>query len=78
VLPLIMVTIALDIHVGRMALFIFLINSVLVTIAAVLVTPTYLAKFDNSVSSLRQLLNDYRKRKHVLLTQAEIRGTICM
>jgi branched-chain amino acid transport system permease protein len=40
----------LGINVGRMVLFTFLINAVLVTVAALLVTPTYLAKFDNGVS----------------------------
>ncbi|MEE9249622.1 MAG: branched-chain amino acid ABC transporter permease [Alphaproteobacteria bacterium] len=37
----------LGINVERMILYTFLINGVLVTVAALLVTPTYLAKFDN-------------------------------
>jgi branched-chain amino acid transport system permease protein len=40
----------LGINVTRMVLYTFLINAVLVTVAALLITPTYLAKFDNGVS----------------------------
>jgi branched-chain amino acid transport system permease protein len=36
----------LGINVARMVLYVFLINAVLATVAALLVTPTYLAKFD--------------------------------
>ena len=36
----------LGIDVGRMVLYTFLVNAVLATVAALLVTPTYLAKFD--------------------------------
>ncbi|MBA3506784.1 MAG: branched-chain amino acid ABC transporter permease, partial [Betaproteobacteria bacterium] len=36
----------LGIDVPRMALYVFLINAVLAVVAALLVTPTYLAKFD--------------------------------
>ena len=36
----------LGIDVKRMVLYVFLINAVLATVAALLVTPTYLAKFD--------------------------------
>jgi branched-chain amino acid transport system permease protein len=36
----------LGINVKRMVLYVFLINAVLATVAALLVTPTYLAKFD--------------------------------
>jgi len=36
----------LGINVGRMVLYTFLINAVLACVAALLVTPTYLAKFD--------------------------------
>ncbi len=36
----------LGINVKRMILYTFLINAVLATVAALLVTPTYLAKFD--------------------------------
>jgi len=40
----------LGVDVNRMVLYTFLINAVLVTVAALLVTPTYLAKFDNGMS----------------------------
>ena len=36
----------LGIDVRRMVLYVFLINAVLATVAALLITPTYLAKFD--------------------------------
>jgi branched-chain amino acid transport system permease protein len=36
----------LGIDVKRMILYVFLMNALLATVAAVLVTPTYLAKFD--------------------------------
>ncbi len=36
----------LGIDVGRMVLYVFLINAVLAAVAALLITPTYLAKFD--------------------------------
>jgi branched-chain amino acid transport system permease protein len=36
----------LGINVNRMVLYVFLINAVLAVVAALLVTPTYLAKFD--------------------------------
>lgn len=36
----------LGIDVKRMVLYVFLINAILATVAALLVTPTYLAKFD--------------------------------
>ena len=36
----------LGIHVPRMILYVFLINALLAAVAALLVTPTYLAKFD--------------------------------
>jgi branched-chain amino acid transport system permease protein len=36
----------LGINVRRMVLYVFLINAVLAAVAALLVTPTYLAKFD--------------------------------
>jgi branched-chain amino acid transport system permease protein len=36
----------LGINVQRMVLYVFLINAVLAVVAALLVTPTYLAKFD--------------------------------
>jgi branched-chain amino acid transport system permease protein len=36
----------LGINVNRMVLYTFLINAVLATVAALLITPTYLAKFD--------------------------------
>ena len=36
----------LGIDVGRMILYVFLINALLAAVAALLVTPTYLAKFD--------------------------------
>ncbi len=40
----------LGINVDRMVMYTFLINALLVTVGALLVTPTYLAKFDNGVS----------------------------
>lgn len=40
----------LGIPVDRMVLYTFLINAALATLAALLVTPTYLAKFDNGQS----------------------------
>lgn len=40
----------LGINIERMILYTFVINAVLVTVAAILVTPVYLAKFDNGAS----------------------------
>jgi branched-chain amino acid transport system permease protein len=40
----------LGVNVARMILYTFVINAVLVTVAAILVTPVYLAKFDNGAS----------------------------
>ncbi len=40
----------LGVNVERMILYTFVINAVLVTVAAILVTPVYLAKFDNGAS----------------------------
>lgn len=40
----------LGVNIERMILYTFIINAVLVTVAAILVTPVYLAKFDNGAS----------------------------
>lgn len=40
----------LGVNIERMILYTFVINAVLVTVAAILVTPVYLAKFDNGAS----------------------------
>ncbi len=40
----------LGVNIERMILYTFIINAVLVTVAAMLVTPVYLAKFDNGAS----------------------------
>ncbi|MEE9195015.1 MAG: branched-chain amino acid ABC transporter permease [Alphaproteobacteria bacterium] len=40
----------LGVNIERMILYTFVINAVLVTVAAMLVTPVYLAKFDNGAS----------------------------
>ena len=40
----------LGVPVGRMVLYTFVINAALVSVAAVLITPVYLAKFDNGSS----------------------------
>ena len=40
----------LGVNIERMILYTFVINAILVTVAALLVTPVYLAKFDNGAS----------------------------
>lgn len=40
----------LGVNIERMILYTFVINAILVTVAAMLVTPVYLAKFDNGAS----------------------------
>ena len=40
----------LGVNIERMILYAFVINAILVTVAAMLVTPVYLAKFDNGAS----------------------------
>jgi branched-chain amino acid transport system permease protein len=53
----------LGIDVRRMVLYVFLINAVLAVVAALLITPTYLAKFDmgDSIGQKAVLRRDHRR-----------------